>query len=290
MGLPIHQLIRRMAVLVALALTLWPALANAQTSPRTKVWYGTRLVEMEPESTGPEHLSAPRELASPKAEPERVPPVTINVAAPDPGWGHMAALMAEQDNARRLGHLERDTESMRRQLAEQTAIRRASAEQPVPARLPESALNDSKESPPATVKVESASGGQPTFSTVVLTQMAAIVGSIVVLTVLFFGTHLLLARRGGGLGSLFRVELVGAGVGGGHSQGYAEAELVPPEPMPEPWGEAQPNFEIGPTYEEEKLQREEAERNKEKAVLQQIFEMNQKIQEEIHGQQPAATH
>jgi hypothetical protein len=288
MALSIHRSIRRLAGLVALALALSPALVKAQTSPRTKVWYGTRLVESEPEAL-PEPLPVPRVSGPAKADLERLPPVTINVAAPDPGWGHMAALMAEQENARRLGQLERDTESMRRQLAEQTAIRRASAEQPVPARLPESALSDPKESPPATVKVESASRGQPTFSTVVLTQMAAIVGSIVVLTVLFFGTHLLLARRGGGLGSLFRVELVGAGVGG-HSQAYAEAELVPPEPMPEPWGEAQPNFEIGPTYEEEKLQREEAERNKEKAVLQQIFEMNQKIQEEIHGQQPAATH
>lgn len=282
MRLPVHSL-----GLAVVMLALGASPAAAQDPPRTRIYYGTRLVEAEPEPVvQPEPVPIPR-LAEPpplppRVEPERerTSPVIVNVAPPVGGQA------ADPTTDRRLKQLEREADDLRRRLDEQSAVRRVSAEQP--ARLPELPPAEPREpAAPVTMKVETAPGGQPTFTTVVLTQMAAIVGSIVVLMVLFFGTHLLLARRGGGLGSLFRVELVGAG-SMGPGERFAEAEVVPPEPMPEPWGEVEPNFEIGPTFEEEKARREEAERNKEKAVLQQIFELNKQMQDEIRGQQPAA--
>jgi hypothetical protein len=49
---------------------------------------------------------------------------------------------------------------------------------------------------------------------------------------------------------------------------------------PEVESTAQP-FDLGPTYEEERLQREEAERQRELAVLQHVFEDNVRLREEL---------
>ena len=49
---------------------------------------------------------------------------------------------------------------------------------------------------------------------------------------------------------------------------------------------AQP-FDLGPTYAEERLQREEAERQREKAVLQRVYEDNVRLREQLE-EGPAA--
>ena len=75
---------------------------------------------------------------------------------------------------------------------------------------------------------------------------------------------------------------VGAGEGA-EARRPAGFEALPaeaPAGPKEPETTAQP-FDLGPTYAEERLQREEAERQREKAVLQRVYEDNVRLREQL---------
>jgi hypothetical protein len=280
---PGHSLKRALAIAIALLATSLPC--SAQSPAKTRVWHGTQLVEADPASVETvETAPAPRVVESKPAEPDRLPPIHVQLQQPQIGIEALHALIAEMGNARRIDRLEQTTGAIQKQLDKQ-GVRQTSNVESAPAKLPESALN-----PQGTPNYDQAAAlkvdlgrpdAQPSWTTMILTQLAAIVGSIVIVTILFFGVHLLLVRRsGGGLGSLFKIELIGT-----HAPSAGDvlpmAEAIPADPLPESWGEPTPNFDIGPTYEEERQMREDAERNKERALLMHIFEENQKDQEEI---------
>lgn len=277
---PGHPLKRIFAI--ALVVLAWSLPVAAQSTARTRVWHGTRLLEP---AAAPEVIvepaPLPREFAPPRPEPERLPPIQVHVQQPPIGIESVHALIAEMANSRRIDKLEHTTSAIQKELEKQ-GLRQASNVESAPAKLPESALNPpAQKDPISTLKVDLVQpAGQPSLATMILTQLAAIVGSIVIVTILFFCAHSLLFRRSGG--GLFKIELIGTHA---PSAGYPQpvVEAIPPKPEPEPWGEVAPNFDIGPTYEEARQQAEEAERNKERALLQQIFEENQKVQEEIRS-------
>lgn len=260
----------------------------AQWETKTRVWHGTKLVEPEPPQLRLESAPMPRELDSRPREPERLPPIQIQLQQPQIGSDPIQTLLSEMANARRIDRLEHKTDVMQREIERQGVRQVSSVDPNAPNRLPDSAMN------PAPVASESGgnlkielgrSDAQPSLTNMVLTQLAAIVGAIVIVSVLFFCLQLMFLRRSGGLGSLFKIEMIGT-----HAPSAGEpapiAEAIPPEPEPEPWGEVTPNFDIGPTYEEERQMAEEAERNKDKALLMHIFQENQKMQEEISNLPP----
>jgi hypothetical protein len=141
---------------------------------------------------------------------------------------------------------------------------------------------------------------------VVLVQLLGVVGSLVVGPLVLLLALLVVLRRFKGTGSLLRVEVVNSGtpaptiVYGGPAAwpapvpaagGDGAAEVRLPSGFeaitaavetkePEVESTAQP-FDLGPTYEEERLQREEAERQRELAVLQHVFEDNVRLREEL---------
>jgi hypothetical protein len=124
-------------------------------------------------------------------------------------------------------------------------------------------------------------------------QVLSVIGSLVVGPLVLLLALLFVLRRFKGAGSLLRVEVVNSGtpaiVYGGPAawpapaggDGAAEALTVgAPAEAKEQETTAQP-FDLGPTYEEERLQREEAERLREKAVLQHVYEDNVRLREQL---------
>lgn len=128
---------------------------------------------------------------------------------------------------------------------------------------------------------------------VALVQVLSVLGSLVVGPLVLLVALLFVLRRFKGAGSLLRVEVVNSGtpaptfVYGGPAAwpapaaGGDGAEAHPPAEAPaEPDTTAQ-QFDLGPTYEEERLQREEAERLRERAVLQHVYEDNVRLREQL---------
>lgn len=141
---------------------------------------------------------------------------------------------------------------------------------------------------PATAVVD-----KPLYVTV-MAQMLAVLAALTIFCGIILLAHFILIRRNGGsILPLFRVEVVN------------QAPYVnegPPIPVDPPWGKhaeraqisleelvgpaadeapIEPNFEVGPTYEDELAQREQAAEQQEQAVLQYIAEMNQHLRDEI---------
>jgi hypothetical protein len=140
---------------------------------------------------------------------------------------------------------------------------------------------------------------------VALVQLLSVVGSLVVGPLVLLLGRLFVLRHFKGAGSLLRVEVVNSGtpaptiVYGGPAAwpvplpaaGGDGAQEGPPAGFgaraveaKEQATTAQP-FELGPTYEEERRQREEAERQREQAVLQHVYEDNVRLREQLeHGE------
>jgi len=150
-----------------------------------------------------------------------------------------------------------------------------------------------------------AAGPQPPWNQFPWWQIPLLFGAVVLTPLLVSLTLALVLRRSG---LRFRLEVVGSPggplilstgrveAGNGVQQdglpaqgaparlaGAPDASLAPSEPLPqepEPTGEL---FDLGPSYEEEKVARESSLLQQEMGVLQQIFEDNQKLLEEIEG-------
>jgi hypothetical protein len=130
---------------------------------------------------------------------------------------------------------------------------------------------------------------------VALVHLLSVVGSLVVGSLVLLAL-LLVLRRFKGAGSLLRVEVVNSGTpvwpAPVPAAGGDGAEVRPPAgdqaltKEPEVKTTAQP-FELGPTYEEDRRQREEAERQREQAVLQHVYEDNVRLREQLE-EGPAA--
>lgn len=300
----------RVAVALVVAGTASLAVAQpAPTGPRTKIWYGTTLINPDPVVV-PELAPEPRDV-SPVFEPPPPLPGRLSPAVLAPRWDHAGSLVLTgmllqrriDQGIERVGTVARplrgifQPESTRPVLP---ALHATTESQhptiPVPESprlLPENihhpeSPHRASSPPPATVVVEVPQPVASSFLSQVATQMTAILGALVLVLIALQLAHWFLLRRYGvGLFSLFRVEVVGA------------PSTSPPSPAPasdeaflavaaaaapvesETWQRPEPNFEIGPTYEEERQILAEAERQKEAALLQYLFELNVKIQDEL---------
>jgi hypothetical protein len=138
------------------------------------------------------------------------------------------------------------------------------------------------------------------FYETVMAQMLAVLAALTIFCTIITLAHFFLIRRyGTSIFPLFRVEVVAQPpeVREGPPPANYPGFGAPPEraqksfdelfPPPEEEAPIQPNFEIGPTYEEERALREEAERQREAAVLQHIVDLNRQLQEELRQTQPA---
>ncbi len=104
-----------------------------------------------------------------------------------------------------------------------------------------------------------------------LVQFASTAGGVLV-ALLLFCAGLVALRR------------LGVSVQFGQPSRPGEASLPPGlEPAPEAivWEETASTFDLGPTYEEELRQKEQAAREQEQAVLRQLFEQNVRLREQI---------
>jgi hypothetical protein len=133
---------------------------------------------------------------------------------------------------------------------------------------------------------------------VAVVQLVSVIGSLVVGPVVVLLALLFLLRRFKGAGSLLRVEVVNSGTpaptfvyggpapwpapvpaaGGDGAEVRLPSAAAPPEPEVETT--AQP-FELGPTYEEERRQREQAQQQREQAVFQHVYEDNVRLREQL---------
>jgi hypothetical protein len=130
------------------------------------------------------------------------------------------------------------------------------------------------------------------FVTGLVGQLAGTLGSLAVsLVVLLLAFAVLRRKLGLNSGALLRVELINPNGGllreyVAVQPGSAEAVVpgtartAPPVPEEEP---IIPNFELGPTYEEEREMQVTAARQAESALLMHIFEENVKLRDEIAG-------
>ncbi len=122
---------------------------------------------------------------------------------------------------------------------------------------------------------------------------ALFIGPLVVV----FGLFFLLRRYGARYGPLFRIETTTTHVGGAYVPA-GPAPAAPPADF-DPAALREPavaaveeestaeTFELGPTFEDERLQQEEAARQREQAMLQHVFEQNMQLRQEIGELQTA---
>jgi hypothetical protein len=136
------------------------------------------------------------------------------------------------------------------------------------------------------------------FYKMALVQVASILSGLVLgPLVLLAALVVVLRRHGAHSGSLFRVEVVNAQGHGSYSGTVAvpppggltaglEAALPPATAANEE--QTAQAFDLGPSYEEEKRAKEEAQRQQEEALLRHIFDENVQLREQIDGQADAA--
>ena len=139
---------------------------------------------------------------------------------------------------------------------------------------------------------------QPSFVGGVLANMVAILGALAILLLVLVLAHVVMVRRyGRSFGPFLRVEVVAAPQPAA-PQHAAPVPLPPPDlnevlesgthlvPPAEEEAPPLPNFEMGPTYEEEQLFKQEEERQKEAALLQHLFEQNLELRRQVKSAQP----
>ncbi|MGL4554111.1 MAG: hypothetical protein ACRC33_23355 [Gemmataceae bacterium] len=244
-----------------------PAMPNLPPSdpPAIEVWHGNR----RSDPGKPEARPTPPVAAEPVALPPAPPPVPAAPAtsvADDLG-------KAFQTIGTLAAHVRSAVESSRPaapsgsiQLAAVQATPRTLAEVAPPAPAP---------SAPRDVPASVTPAAPPETNWV---QVAVVAGAVLMCPVPVALIAALVLRR---TGIRLHVEFSGAG-----PTGFAAA---PPEPK---WGPANPltqhepevtagRFDLGPTYEEEQAARAREAANQEQAVLQQIFEDNLRLHEQI---------
>ncbi len=158
---------------------------------------------------------------------------------------------------------------------------------PAPPSAPPAPAAEEKARPAAEAQGD---GPSKLLYSVALVQVLSALGSLVVGPLVLLAALLVVLRRYKGAGSLLRVEVVNSGtpaptiIYGGPAPppaaGDDGAEARPPAEVGEPETTAQP-FDLGLTYEEEQSQREEAERLRERAVLQHVYEDNVRLREQL---------
>lgn len=135
--------------------------------------------------------------------------------------------------------------------------------------------------PPAVHVTHTAAPAEsPHFTTVVMQQTAAILAAVVILAVMTLAAYFFVLRKYVPFTSLFQVQVVGGGVASGVP--FVPAALA--EPANDPFADVTPNFELGPTYEEEMAMNQAAQERQEMAVLAHIAELNIAIQSELKEQ------
>jgi hypothetical protein len=113
----------------------------------------------------------------------------------------------------------------------------------------------------------------PHFTTVVLQQTVAILIAVVILALLTIAAYFLVLRKYVPFQSLFQVQIVGSGV----------PVALTSEPK-DSFADITPNFEMGPTYEEELTLKALASERQEMAVLAHIADLNLTLQQELQEQ------
>lgn len=119
----------------------------------------------------------------------------------------------------------------------------------------------------------------PPFAVGMLQQAVAIIAAVVVLGFVMLGAYLLVLRKYAPFTSLFQVQVVGGGMGQGVP--FMPAALADAEKTADPFAEVTPNFELGPTYEEEMALKALASERQELAVLEHIADLNATVQREL---------
>jgi hypothetical protein len=272
---------RAAAVWAVLALAA-PAVAQESPVPTAddgrpiRMYVGTRLVSQgDVKPAAPTYLTVPPRVVAVDPPPLELPP-RIGRFMP-PAWAEDAPVVRLQ-GSRRVGLLPYILGEAILYASNQQATMRTASDRVVPAipaKIPDSIREPQ---PPATeVRIVHAAhepAPAPDFTTVVLTQMAAFVGSALVVFVLLFPICVFVLRRSVPATAPVQVHMVGAPM-----SPPVVAEPVAAEPPP--YVEPEPNFELGPTYEEELQMRQEAEARQELAVLEQLAAVNVAMRQEL---------
>jgi hypothetical protein len=119
----------------------------------------------------------------------------------------------------------------------------------------------------------------PHFTTVVMQQTVAILIAVVILALLTLAAYFFVLRKYVPFHSLFQVQVVGSG-----GAPFLPAALATSELVADPFADVTPNFELGPTYEEEMAMKVLASERQEMAVLAHLADLNATIQQELHEQ------
>jgi hypothetical protein len=122
----------------------------------------------------------------------------------------------------------------------------------------------------------------PTFAAALLQQTVAIIAAVVVLGFVMLAAYLLVLRKYVPFTSLFQVQVVGSGIGTGVP--FMPTALAEAEKANDPFADVTPNFELGPTYEEELAFKAAASERQELAVLEHIANLNAAVQHELKQQ------